>query len=238
MVTIPEDTKDGYTPITHKVTRAVINGELGLSEHELKVFLFILDETFGWKKPAKQLSCRFIGDHIDMAYQNVKKAIDRLVMRRMVIVNYITKQKRELGVNLDYSQWLNRNEIYYCNRNNYGSVIESITGTVIESTTDTIISKKKKEEIIRAERLTALGAFFLSLWEMYPEWHRGDIKWIKTDIEAEIVEHADDVKIALEAYLAQTDDKYICNAEKFFSGKWKAYAPITDARRDEEDDFQ
>lgn len=229
MVTIPEDTRDGYAPITHKVTRAVINGGLGLSEHELKVFLFILDETFGWKKPAKQLSCRFIGDHIDMAYQNVKKAIDRLVMRRMVTVNYITKQKRELGVNLDYSQWLNRNEIYYCNRNNYGSVIESITDTVIESTTDTIISKKKKEE--------RRSPIFLSLWEMYPEWHRGDIKWIKTDIEAEIVEHADDVKIALEAYLAQTDDRYICNAEKFFSGKWKAYAPITDARR-EEDDFQ
>jgi phage replication O-like protein O len=81
-----------------------------LSANESKILHFIIRKTFGWQKRTDQISQRQIEAHTGIDRRTVRKVLQRLKTRRIIVNEPYVKGGRHraatLGVNPNVNKWL------------------------------------------------------------------------------------------------------------------------------------
>lgn len=224
--------EDGYFSFANELYAAI--ARFGFSGRQRQVMDSIIMHTYQWHVKTAQLSVRQIEKETGIAYQHVNEVLKELIAMNVVTRKIKSPRIRIYGINKDYETWVKHpdsNQSGDSNQNGYYDSNQSGDELVTEMVTSTIERKRKIGERKRSP-------VFLGLWEMYPEDKRYGLQYISAEAEAEIIEHADAVKTALEIYVAQTEHKYLCKASKFFEERWKVINPPAEEKSDEEDYWQ
>ncbi len=90
--------EDGYTRIANDLLDAFV--AYRLSGEEMKVLLFIMRKTYGYKKTNDYIALSQFVDATDMKKSNVVRAIKKLVDKNIVI-----KKDNKLGINKNNEDW-------------------------------------------------------------------------------------------------------------------------------------
>lgn len=220
--------ENGWTGIANELLEAIIHAHF--TSRQYAVILAVIRKTYGVKKrKMAAISLTDISQMAGISPANASRTVKELVSMNVIQVHGMERQTRIIGINKNYDEWSNTCQNSTC-QNGKSSTCQNGNSGLAKMATHTIERKIK-------ERGKERNPVFLGLWEMYPEDKRYDLQYISTEVEEEVVMHADAVKTALEIYVAQTDHKYLCKASKFFEERWKLVNPPA-AEKDEEDDWQ
>lgn len=216
-------TENGYTRISNELLEEIC--KYSFTSVQMAVILTIIRHSYGWRKTWCDLSGEMIASETGIAKQHICAAIKTLAEKCVITVSEYGKAKsRRFELNKDYDKWnvtkrvtsKSRNPLLQSNGIGYFNVTESVTSTI-----------KRKDK----ERERKHSPDFLTLWELYPAERRDGLEWIPAECEREILENEHRFRSALESYLDSTPAQYIVKAEKFFSEKWKAYAPEEEPKK-------
>ena len=210
--------EDGYVGIANELFEAIYM-KFDFTKRQLRILSAIIRHSYGWNRNKCSLSLREISSQTGIDFRHVSSALQELIEMSVLFVEGFQNEKRTYILNKDYDTW---------------SVTKTVTGVspkrqhkshqngdtrVTETATHTIKRQYKDRERQHAPE-------FLSLWAEYPEIKRDGLEWVKEDDEKEVLDNIELVRSALHIYLESVkDEQFLMKAEKFFRGKWKAYAP-------------
>lgn len=102
-----------YTAIPNEVVEALMT--TNLTAYESRVLNYIFRKTFGWHKSTDQISQRKIERNTGIDRRTVRKILQRLKKRKILLNKPFVKGGRSraahLGVNLNVNAWLRVGDI-------------------------------------------------------------------------------------------------------------------------------
>lgn len=94
--------EDGYTRIANELLEAIII--YPFCAVELKIILFIIRKTYGWKKKTEIISYGAIARELKTDIRYVKRLINKLVSDRVIFKVRVGRQNL-IGLNKNYKSW-------------------------------------------------------------------------------------------------------------------------------------
>ncbi|PIQ88710.1 MAG: hypothetical protein COV72_07215 [Candidatus Omnitrophica bacterium CG11_big_fil_rev_8_21_14_0_20_42_13] len=95
--------EDGYTRIANELLEAIII--YPFRAVELKIVLFIIRKTYGWKKKTEIISYGAIARELKTDIRYVKRLMNKLVSDRVIFKVKIGRQNL-IGLNKNYTAWM------------------------------------------------------------------------------------------------------------------------------------
>ena len=209
--------ENGYVGIANELFEAICNARF--TGRQYAVLLSVIRLTYGYNHKKSPISVRELSHMTGITHSHISETVSELIEKSVMIEYGVHGQTRILGINKNYDEWIGvpktgtgvfPKQERYRSRNRNTSVHKTGTHTIKRQYKD---NKDRHSDD------------FLALWELYPEKKRDGLEFVSAEAEREVLDNIERVKSALEEYLASVnDEKYLVKAEKFFNGKWKAYA--------------
>jgi phage replication O-like protein O len=95
--------ENGYTRIANELFEAII--EYPFTCAELKMILFIIRRTYGWRTSKSFISYGSIARKLRMDIRYVKRRINKLILDKVLLKDK-TEWKNRIGLNKEYTSWL------------------------------------------------------------------------------------------------------------------------------------
>jgi len=94
--------ENGYTRIANELFEAII--EYPFTCAELRIILFIIRRTYGWKTSKSFISYGSIARKLRTDIRYVKRRINKLILDRVLLKDK-TKWENSIGLNKEYTSW-------------------------------------------------------------------------------------------------------------------------------------
>ena len=95
--------ENGYTRIANELFEAIT--EYPFTCAELKMVLFIIRRTYGWRTSKSFISYGSIARKLRMDIRYVKRRINKLILDKVLLKDK-TEWKNRIGLNKEYTSWL------------------------------------------------------------------------------------------------------------------------------------
>lgn len=145
-------TEDGFTRIANEVMEKIY--EAPLSGTELRICLYVIRKTWGWKKIEDKISFSQIEKDLKLSRKMVGETLRKLVTKKLLLRT--SGGINTLKFNKHYEEWLvTKREL-----GSYEKVTHIVTKTLLEVVTKTEPTKEKVKETLTKETNTNVLAGF------------------------------------------------------------------------------
>lgn len=144
--------ENGFTQLANELYLAIIRA--GFNGSEASVLHFIIYQTYGYHRTARQLSASYISNGSYVPIKTVRRCLTNLIKNNVVISKEVdNSQIKLLSVNKDYSQWVLKNRQRVLKNEDTQTLATGVpkSGQKPYSKTSTN-TKKIKQERIKQER--------------------------------------------------------------------------------------
>ena len=209
--------ENGFVQIANELFEAIYM-QFDFTKRQLRVLSTIIRHTYGWNKKTCTMSLREISAETGIDHRHVSTALQELSEKSVLYVEGLSTETRTYKLNKNYDEWGVTKTATVVSPKRQQQCHQNGDTRVTKTATDTIKRQLNTMKYRHSDD-------FLALWELYPEKKRDGLEFVSAEAEREVLDNIERVKSAIEEYLASVnDEKYLVKAEKFFNGKWKAYA--------------
>jgi len=214
--------ENGFTAIANEIIERIIKTKFNGTQ--ASIIMTIWRYTYGFHACQGELSITFIANAIDMSKTVVKRELDKLIDRKIVLVaqENTNKKPRIIKFNKNYDEWLEdtrRSTLKsVCTKK---STLEDAKKSTLEDTKKSTNKENIKENIKEINEQAGI------LWEIYPN-KKGKAKAI-TKIPNLIIKYTyKQLERCIQRYCKEIKDKnieqqYVKHGSTFFNGGYMDY---------------
>jgi phage replication O-like protein O len=188
--------ENGFTRVANELLEVVAYQKFNGTQS--RIILTLWRYTYGFSRKEHDLSLTFISRATGIHKQQVKKEMDKLIEKKVILVTEEStyNTSRKIQFNKDYSQWkdLQLPEELTVSENAYTTVSESTDPTVSQNAYTTVsefaYQERKNKESIKEKERNELVMFFQSqLGQMNSMQMQDLVSWVD-EIDFELIKKA------------------------------------------------
>lgn len=230
--------ENGYTPIANELLDALC--KYGLTKNEMLIMLCIMRYSYGFNRKDCSISLREIAAYTDIAFQNVRKSVQTLIVKNLLFVEKSDgRNPQRYSINKDHEKWGECNQNDYSNQNNYSN--QNDYSRVIKTITPHLFKKTNKNNIYICDSnqndytAQSLPEWFEEVWKEYPN-KKGKNR-ISKKCYKELSEAGKETLLTAvrnyRRYCQENQWYHPQNGSTFFNGGWKDYAATLETQAPE-----